>query len=166
MKFPFFSKKSASTELVVDERFITPKFLKQHHITLKHLIDDSWVAWYDLTTTGPTGGIGLDGGDIWPLPSGIRKYALAKTREEALAAAVKYLAGKGVEMLVPPPTPCIPVDMTPPTVTPIPLPQSSTRMSLDELDADNSDFSKHLRKDWEEMIEALEKRHKNPPTDE
>lgn len=122
--FSLFRKRKPVSDVVIDERVITPALLAKHNIEVRHLINDKWAAWH--VGISDRGGIDRNTGHVWPSSDTVVRYVWCDTRERALLAAVRYLAGKGVTMPEPEPTgvPMKPSELktTPPEVTPLPKP--------------------------------------------
>ena len=124
--FSIFRHNKSAANSTIDERIITFEFLIKHDIQIRHLINDKWSAWLVGMSTNYKGGEAIDrkGVGKWSAENNVAEYAWCDTREEALLAAVRYLAAKGVTMPTPQPTGCaVPpskLRTTPPEPTPLP----------------------------------------------
>lgn len=141
--FSLFRKRKPEADATVDERVITPSLLAKHNIEVRHLINDKWAAWH--VGISDRGGIDRNTGHVWPSSDTVVRYVWCDTRERALLAAVRYLAAKGVTMPEPQPTGVTVsikdrdgltvVELSPPTVTPLPatVPHTGEGIDVDDL---------------------------------
>ena len=127
--FSLFRKRKPEADATVDERVITPALLAKHNAEIRHLINGKWAAYLVGKSSNYRHGeaIDRDGTGTWTNESSIKDHVWCNTREEALFAAVQYLAATGITMPEPQPTgvPVKPseIKMAPPEVTPLPKPE-------------------------------------------
>lgn len=158
--FSLFRKRKPVRDVVIDESVITPALLAKHNVEIRHLINDKWAAWHG--GISDRGGIDRNTGQVWSFSDTIVKYVWCDNRERALLAAVRYLAAKGVTMPEPEPT-GVPVsiknrdgltvvEVSPPTVTPLPKPVPHTGGGIDVSDLRKPEFPHHdggtIPADW------------------
>ena len=130
--FSLFRKRKPEADATVDERVITPALLAKHNAEIRHLINGKWAAYLVGKSSNYRHGeaIDRDGTGTWTNESSIKDHVWCNTREEALFAAVQYLAATGITMPEPQPTGVTVsikdrdgltvVELSPPTVTPLP----------------------------------------------